>query len=154
MFKGAASLIFPGGASPLPMAMQKLSPRSQRSTFSIEQVVPPALRPVFRAYILGYASSTGPRLLTLLLTHLSRRRKKVDENSDDPFVLSLFRILKGGLEFQRFPTFCAALVGGSTLLQARDHNLFTFYKLSNSLTSYRYEDFLVVLRRSFHGLLS
>jgi hypothetical protein len=120
------------------MAMQKLSPRS-------EQVVPPALRPVFRAYILGYASSTGPRLLTLLLTHLSRRRKKADEKSEDPFVLSLFRILKGGLEFQRFPTFCAALVGGSTLLQARDHIFSVLYTPSNTIASYHYGDFLLRL---------
>jgi len=135
------------------MAMQKLSPRSSRTT-SIEQVVPPALRPVFRAYILGYASSTGPRLLTLLLTHLSRRRKKAGEQPEDPFHLSLFRILKGGLEFQRFPTFCAALVGGSTLLQARDHILPTLHKSSNAIASCHSGDFLLLLRRSFQGLLS
>jgi hypothetical protein len=102
------------------MAMQKLSPRIPRNR-SVEQGVPPALRPVFRAYVLGYASSTVPRVLTLILTHLSRRRKTIDEKPDDSFLLSLFRILKGGLEFQRFPTFCAALVGGSTLLQVRGH---------------------------------
>ena len=135
------------------MAMQQLSPRSPRTT-SIEQLVPPALRPVFRAYILGYASSTGPRLLTLLLTHLSRRRKKVGEKTEDPFLLSLFRILKGGLEFQRFPAFCAALVGGSTLLQARDHLLPHVHRPFNALASYHSEDCLLPLRRSFHVLLS
>jgi hypothetical protein len=105
--------------------MQKPSPRSPRNT-SIEHALPPAFRPVFRAYILGYVSSTGPRLLTLILTHLSRRRKNIDEQPDDSFFLSLFRILKGGLEFQRFPTFCAALVGGSTLLQV-DTNYLLIY---------------------------
>jgi hypothetical protein len=103
--------------------MQELSPRGPRRTLSLEHLVSPPFRPVFRAYILGYASSTGPRLLTLILTHLSRRRKNNNnnnENHDDSFFLALFRILKGGLEFQRFPTFCAALVGGSTLLQARN----------------------------------
>jgi hypothetical protein len=30
---------------------------------------------------------------------------------------SVLRILRAGLEWQRFPTFCAVLVGGSTLLQ-------------------------------------
>jgi len=100
--------------------MQELSPRGPRRTRSLEHVVSPPFRPVFRAYILGYASSTGPRLLTLILTHLSRRRKNNnnENHDDDSFCLALFRILKGGLEFQRFPTFCAALVGGSTLLQA------------------------------------
>ena len=86
----------------------------------LENSIPPILRPVLRAYLLGYASSTAPRLLTLLLTHLSRRRKNIDVNPDDPFFPSLVRILRGGLECQRFPTFCAALVGGSTLLEARE----------------------------------
>jgi hypothetical protein len=99
--------------------MQATSTRLPRGGAFV-QGVPHALRPVLRAYVLGYASSTAPRLLTLLLTHLSRKRKNIDEKPDDFFLLSLFRILKGGLELQRFPTFCAALVGGSTLLQARD----------------------------------
>ncbi len=86
----------------------------------MEQGIPPLLKPVLRAYFLGYASSTAPRVLTLLLTHLSRRRKNIYEKPEDYFVLSLIRILKGGFELQRFPTFCAALVGGSTLLEARD----------------------------------
>ncbi|TAQ83982.1 hypothetical protein B7494_g7695 [Chlorociboria aeruginascens] len=73
--------------------------------------IPPVLRPVLRAYILGYASSTAPRLLTLLLTHLSKRRKNIDEKPEECFLPSLLRILRGGLELQRFPTFCAALVG-------------------------------------------
>lgn len=90
-------------------------------TRELEHGIPPLLRPVVRAYVLGYASSTAPRLLTLLLTHLSRRRKNVglDESPQEAFLDSLVRILQGGLELQRFPTFCAALVGGSTSLEAR-----------------------------------
>jgi hypothetical protein len=87
---------------------------------SFERSIHPLLQPILRSYVLGYASSTAPRLLTLLLTHLSRRRKHIDEKPDDRFLVSLLRILKGGLEIQRFPTFCAALVGGTTLLEARD----------------------------------
>ena len=83
----------------------------------LEKSAPHLVQPILRAYALGYASSTAPRLLTLLLTHLSRRRKNIDVRPDDPFFLSLIRILRGGLELQRFPTFCAALVGGSTLLE-------------------------------------
>jgi hypothetical protein len=90
-----------------------------RSRPSLERGIPPVLRPVLRAYVLGYASSTAPRLLTLLLTHLSRRRKNIDDRPDDYFWTSFVQILKGGLELQRFPTFCASLVGGSTLLEAR-----------------------------------
>jgi len=91
-------------------------PRSRQ----LEQAIPPVLRPVLRAYVLGYASSTVPRLLTLLLTHLSRRRKNIDLKPSESFLDSFIRILNGGLELQRFPTFCAALVGGSTILEARD----------------------------------
>lgn len=83
---------------------------------------PPALRPLVRAYLLGYVSAVAPRLLTLILQHLSRRRTKnkrtlpadVDERT---FVESVVHVLRTGLEPQRFPTFCAVLVGGSTLLQ-------------------------------------
>ncbi|TVY81890.1 hypothetical protein LSUE1_G001765 [Lachnellula suecica] len=94
------------------------SPTSPRSR-SLGQGLPLVLRPVLRAYFLGYASSTAPRVLTLLLLHLSRRRKNIiDEKPEDCFLPSLLRILRGGVELQRFPTFCAALVGGSTLLEA------------------------------------
>lgn len=84
---------------------------------ALKQSISPSLRPILRAYVLGYASSTFPRLLTLVLTHLSRRRKHVDEKPKDDFLLAVFKVLRGGLELQRFPTFCAALVGGSTLLE-------------------------------------
>jgi len=90
--------------------------RIERSKF-LDQSMPPLVQPILRAYALGYASSTAPRLLTLLLTHLSRRRKNIDVKPDDPFLPSLIQILRGGLELQRFPTFCAALVGGSTLFE-------------------------------------
>jgi hypothetical protein len=83
---------------------------------SIDQAVPPGLRPLLRAYILGYASSTAPRLLTLLLTYVSRRRKGED-GSLQGLRAAILRTLRSGLDFQRFPTFCATLVGGSTLLQ-------------------------------------
>ncbi|PQE30014.1 integral membrane protein [Rutstroemia sp. NJR-2017a WRK4] len=92
--------------------------RAQNRSF--DKNIPLILRPLIRAYLLGYASSTGPRLLTLCLVHLSRRRKNIDERLDEYFLSSFLKILRGGLELQRFPTFCAALVGGSTSLQARD----------------------------------
>ena len=100
--------------------MQKLPLRKPYQ--SLDRAIPLILRPLFRAYILGYASSAGPRLLTLFLVHLSRHRKNIDPKpeGEDYFWSSLVGILKGGLEIQRFPTFCAALVGGSTLLQARE----------------------------------
>ncbi|CAG8976376.1 hypothetical protein HYALB_00006148 [Hymenoscyphus albidus] len=93
--------------------------------------VPLSLRPVLRAYFLGYLSSTAPRVLTLLLTYLGRRNKDV-EGKDSKFLSSLLGILRGGLELQRFPTFCAALVGGSTFLQIPIQGLIAIFASSRS----------------------
>ncbi|RAL58753.1 hypothetical protein DID88_009168 [Monilinia fructigena] len=100
--------------------MQGLPLRNGSQNQTFDKSIPVILRPLFRAYILGYASSAGPRLLTLLLLHLSRHRKNIDPRpeGEDYFWGSLVGILKGGLELQRFPTFVLGLVGGSTLLQA------------------------------------
>ncbi|KAI9055549.1 hypothetical protein LZ554_000496 [Drepanopeziza brunnea f. sp. 'monogermtubi'] len=99
-----------------PLSVQVTTARLSRSK-ALEEKIPLLLRPVIRAYVLGYASSTAPRVLTLLLTQLSRKRKNINEKPHDYFFSSLLRILRGGLELQRFPTFCAAIVGGSTLLE-------------------------------------
>ncbi|KAI3323744.1 integral membrane protein [Xylariaceae sp. AK1471] len=92
-----------------------------RARARLDEAIPPFLRPVVRAYVLGYASATAPRLLTLILQHGARRRKGRDLTNGskprDSFVVSLRRILCGGLDPQRFPTFCAALVGGTTLFE-------------------------------------
>ncbi|KAL2131140.1 hypothetical protein VTI74DRAFT_5525 [Chaetomium olivicolor] len=88
-----------------------------------DAALPSILRPLVRAYLLGYATAVGPRLLTLLLQHLARtRRNKQKTTARDtqraaPFLDSLQRLLRGGLDWQRFPTFCAAIVGGTTLLE-------------------------------------
>ncbi|KAM4059923.1 integral membrane protein [Hirsutella rhossiliensis] len=86
------------------------------------QSLPPALRPLVRAYLLGYASAVAPRLLKLLVQRLSRPRTTgskflPDERHRRNFVISALATLRTGCELQRFPTFCALLVGGSTLLQ-------------------------------------
>ncbi|KAI3391540.1 hypothetical protein diail_7160 [Diaporthe ilicicola] len=90
-----------------------------------DRSVPPLLRPLLRAYLLGYAFTVGPRLLALVLHHalkLARTRRKAadgpHEGKPEPQLLeSLSKTVRAGLEWQRFPTFCAALVGGSTLLE-------------------------------------
>ncbi|KAI0161339.1 integral membrane protein [Xylariaceae sp. FL1272] len=88
----------------------------------LDDAVPPLLRPVIRAFVLGYASSVAPRLLTLVLQHAMRRRKNRGltngSKPHDSFVTSLRHILIWGLDYQRFPTFCAALIGGTTLLDS------------------------------------
>ena len=107
-----------------------------------DESVPPILRPLVRAYILGYASSVGPRLVTLLLQVVAAGRKPApapapgaDRDRDsaksppphEPFATSLRRILEAGFDPRRFPTFCAALIGGTTILEVRTNaTLFPF----------------------------
>jgi hypothetical protein len=85
--------------------------------------VPPALRPLARAYLFGYASAVAPRLLTVIAQYVTRRRRNsekllaVDDRDEVSLLDSILYILKSGFDPQRFPTFCAVLVGGSTLLQ-------------------------------------
>lgn len=67
--------------------------------------------PLLRAYGLAYASTTAPRLLNLLL--LLYRKKPARTN----VLSSIYCVLAGSLAVRRFPTFCAALVGGYTFLQ-------------------------------------
>jgi len=103
--------------------------------------IPLILRPLLRAYILGYASAVAPRLLTLLLQHLTRlrqaSRKQVaattvaegdeshpQQRNHDAFLESMVQILRNGLDPRRFATFCAVIVGGSTLLEV---SVFTPY---------------------------
>ncbi|KAB5528161.1 integral membrane protein [Coniochaeta sp. 2T2.1] len=95
--------------------------------------VPPLLRPLVRAYILGYLSSVVSRLPTLLghiLQALRQQRSlKKKGSSESPvkdahLLDSLKSILLHPLHWQRFPTFCAALVGGSTLLEIPLRRLF------------------------------
>ncbi|KAJ4306861.1 hypothetical protein N0V88_000232 [Collariella sp. IMI 366227] len=94
-----------------------------RHTRTWDAAIPSILRPLVRAYLLGYATAVGPRLLTLLLQHLARARRNKqtttarDTHRGEPFLDSLQRLLRGGLDWQRFPTFCAVLVGGTTLFE-------------------------------------
>ncbi|PBP21511.1 integral membrane protein [Diplocarpon rosae] len=93
----------------------QITAAKQSKSRSLEQRIPLLLRPIVRAYVLGYASSTAPRIVTLLLTHRSRRSENIEKKPDHASFRSALRILRGGLELQRFPAFCAAIVGGSTL---------------------------------------
>lgn len=79
--------------------------------------IPPVLRPLVRAYLLGYASAVAPRLLTLSLQYLPRIKPGRRQLGSDGFLESLLRVLCGGLDPRRFPTFCAVVVGGGTLLE-------------------------------------
>ncbi|KAG6000803.1 hypothetical protein E4U43_001498 [Claviceps pusilla] len=104
------------------------------SSFPPLHSIPPALRPLVRAYLLGYASAVLPRLLTLVLQHLSHRKRTPQDYAPPPspqhrddknLSASCKHVLKTALHPCRFPTFCAALVGGSTLLQIPLHKIIT-----------------------------
>ncbi|CAK7218687.1 hypothetical protein SCUCBS95973_003564 [Sporothrix curviconia] len=107
--------------------------RSHGRKSGIDQVIPPPLRPLVRAYLFGYASSIAPRLLAVLLTYVSayrRQRQGLPLMHSDKASFAYVRdsvrhILRSGLELRRFPTFCAALVGGSTLLESKQTPAFT-----------------------------
>ncbi|KAK9801035.1 hypothetical protein SCARD494_01015 [Seiridium cardinale] len=96
-----------------------LQPRPVSARQRLDKDIPAVLRPLVRAYILGYATSVTPQLLTLVLRQYvtSKKDRGVDRLTQPTIWTSLLRILRGGLELQRFPTFCALLVGGSTLLE-------------------------------------
>ena len=67
-------------------------------------------KPIIRAYALGYFSSTAPRLVGFLQT--IRRKDKTNEEKLD----YLCTILRTSTETNRFPTSCALIVAGATLL--------------------------------------
>ncbi|KAL4820230.1 hypothetical protein BDW67DRAFT_153729 [Aspergillus spinulosporus] len=69
------------------------------------------LQPVLRAYALGYLSSATPKIISCL-----RRLWINNDLSYRQRFYELLRVLAGPLRLESFPTFCAALVGGSTLL--------------------------------------
>lgn len=103
-----------------PMASQMSGLRHQNKTIKAStDRLRELLQPLLRAYALGYASSTTPRLLTLLVTLVTRQSKDGEDRRFQRALFSAYRILRGGLELQRFPTFCAALIGGTSLLQVR-----------------------------------
>ncbi|KAF4123794.1 integral membrane protein [Geosmithia morbida] len=104
--------------------------------------IPPILRPFIRAYLLGYASAVGPRLLTLILQRLTRRkRRRLSQGRDrdtSSFRQSALYIIRTGFDFQRFPTFCAVLVGGSTwfMIHGGDADAYLTRRLARWLATF------------------
>jgi hypothetical protein len=101
--------------------------------------IPEILRPLIRAYLLGYASAVAPRLLTLVLQHAAKRRRKLasqtsPDRDDNSFIKSAAHIVKTGFNPQRFPTFCAILAGGTTLLKVSKLNVLLMLPYSSPKT--------------------
>lgn len=93
---------------------------NQRGLLKLD-AVPEILRPLIRAYLLGYASAVAPRLLTLILQHAAKRRRNTAQqltldSEEASFVKAAAHVVKTGFNPKRFPAFCAVLAGGSTLL--------------------------------------
>lgn len=111
--------------SSMSLPSMPISPRIQghRVRRRWDNNLPPSLRPLVRAYLLAYASVVAPRVVSLLAHHLTGRyrhiatAKKEDRRPQTPLLVSLRRILRDALHWQRFPTFCAVLVAGSTWLE-------------------------------------
>ncbi|PKS09697.1 hypothetical protein jhhlp_004318 [Lomentospora prolificans] len=101
--------------------MTAVHPRRQpsRSLHLSLGAVPPALRPAVSAFLFGYASAVGPRILTLLAQYCAAIRASGHdgEKKRGRAVSSLRSALASGFGWNRFPAFCAALAGGSTLLE-------------------------------------
>lgn len=81
------------------------------------RAVPPSLRPALRAFLLGFASTVGPRLVSLLARYVKSKRAATDENEKIRIADSLRAVLASGFGWNRFPAFCALFVGGSTFLE-------------------------------------
>ncbi|KAM5351978.1 hypothetical protein ACJ41O_004701 [Fusarium nematophilum] len=84
--------------------------------------IPEILRPLIRAYLLGYASAVAPRLLTLVLQQVAKRRRQLANQlsfdlDDNSFVKSATHIVKTGFNPQRFPAFCAVLEPLKSILE-------------------------------------
>lgn len=104
--------------------------RRPRAILGLE-TLPPALRPLVRAWILGSLWTVGPRIVGLALRHLSSGRRfegreggngdsEVENNvsrcGSRAFLDEIVAAIKDGC-LNRFPLFCAVLVGGSSLLE-------------------------------------
>ncbi|KAL1966107.1 hypothetical protein VTN77DRAFT_4855 [Rasamsonia byssochlamydoides] len=105
-------------------------------------------KPVLRAYALGYLTATTPRLLPWLS---SLPRKDIDNKQK---FKELVRILLGGLGLNRFPTFCAALVGGATWLPLLCYQIYSIFCQWSSRASMRPSRSFVRLVRFFSAFVS
>lgn len=114
----------------IPMTMTMTMAVSPSPRRRWDSNIPTVFRPLVRAYLFGYASAVGPRLLTLLLQHAARHRRSKqqqqkqqqtgptsDPQRDEAFLAGLRRILLGPLSCRSFPTSCAVLIGGATFLE-------------------------------------
>ncbi|KAK8174332.1 integral membrane protein [Phyllosticta citrichinensis] len=73
---------------------------------------PQLLAPILRAYLLAFGSTAGPRIASLILALLPHSPKHPQN-----LTIKLWQALKQSAGWNRFPAFCAILVGGSLALE-------------------------------------
>lgn len=131
--------------------MEKCSTSRYSRSGCLERQLLPLLKPVTRAYILGYASSTTPRLLSLCIAII--RGKTSQKYNQSGIAKSAFQILIGGLELQRFPTFCATLVGCNSIFGIIIKELlFRYLPNVSSLVKLRLSKFISAFIGAWLGL--
>ncbi|KAJ5281251.1 hypothetical protein N7478_006623 [Penicillium angulare] len=90
----------------IPGAMEPVIRLSLRDRYFRDKI----LKPIIRAYALGYLSSVTPKLISYIRC-LGNKNRSTKEKLQE-----LAQVLAGPLRVKSFPTFCGALVGGSTIL--------------------------------------
>ncbi|CAG8011315.1 unnamed protein product [Penicillium salamii] len=83
----------------------ELAPRRRHERHNVR-----VINPLLRAYALGYLSSVTPKLASYA------RRLRTKDWTTQQKLQELVKVLTGPLRANSFPTSCAVLVGGSTLL--------------------------------------
>ncbi|CAL5869837.1 uncharacterized protein PFLUO_LOCUS4068 [Penicillium psychrofluorescens] len=78
------------------------------------------LKPILRAYALGYLSSVTPKLISYV-----RRLGNNKGWTTEQKLQELAQVLTNPVRVNGFPTFCASLVGGSTLLPVLLYRLYS-----------------------------
>ncbi|KAL5612145.1 hypothetical protein BROUX41_000311 [Berkeleyomyces rouxiae] len=114
-----------GSSAAHPPAMATKSVLARAAALS---AAPPLLRPLLRAFLLGYISTVGPQIISLLFKTALRARRstaKDEGRKDGPGAVDLQSLVDAvkaaavdGLHLRDFPVFSAVVVGGSSLLEA------------------------------------
>ncbi|KAJ5618459.1 hypothetical protein N7528_007102 [Penicillium herquei] len=100
----------------VPDAMEPAARLSSGSRHCRAQI----LKPIIRAYALGYLSSVTPKIVSYT-RHLRNKDLSTKEKLQE-----LARVLAGPLRLSGFPTFCAALIGGSTIFPTLLYQLYAW----------------------------
>ncbi|KAL6247785.1 hypothetical protein RBB50_005133 [Rhinocladiella similis] len=94
--------------------------------YPVDRIDLTAIKPLLRAYALGYITVTGPRLLGFV-RDLNQKAVSSREH-----LATLCRILKTSAEFNRLPTAVVTIVGGATALPRFVHTCLQWFLSTRS----------------------